>query len=92
MEDDGIRVRAVHHPRLAPVYQPQPYDDDSSDEHTEAVFDRDYGVVRGEGGRRGARVGTYYEGLRRGGAGHRDAYDEQRRHREYGREEPRSTG
>jgi hypothetical protein len=79
------------HPRSVPVYQPQPYDDNSSDEHVDEVYDREYGVEREEGGRRGARVGARYEGLRRGGAGHRDAYVEQRRRREYGREEPRST-
>jgi hypothetical protein len=53
------------------------------------VYDREYGVERGEGGHRGARVGARYEGLRRGGAGHRDAYGEQHRCQEYGREEPR---
>jgi hypothetical protein len=92
LEDDGIRVRAIHHPRPAPIYQPQPYDDNISDEHADEVYDREYGVERGEGGHRGARVGARYEGLRHGGAGHRDAYGEQRRRQEYGRKSPRSTG
>jgi hypothetical protein len=89
LEDDGIRVRAVHHPCPAPVFQPQPYDSSSSDEHADDVFNRDNGVERGRGGRRGARVGARYEGFRRGGAYHRDAHGEQRRHQEYGREESR---
>jgi hypothetical protein len=88
LEDDGIRVQAIHHPRLTPIYQSQPYDGNSSDEHADEVYDWEYGVKRGGGGRRGARVGTRYKGLRHGGAGHRDAYGEQRRHQEYGREEP----
>jgi hypothetical protein len=87
-EVSGVR-RAVHHPRPAPFLQPQPYDDDSSDEHAEGVFDRDYGVVQGEGGRRGARVGAGYEGYEHRGfaAGHGDAYGAQPRHHQYRRKE-----
>jgi hypothetical protein len=36
--DDEIRVRANR--RLTPVYQPQPFDDNGSDEHTARVFGR----------------------------------------------------
>ena len=87
LEDDGIHVRIIHHPRPVPIYQPQPYDDNTSDEHADEVNDQEYGVERG-GRRRGARVGARYEGLRRRGAGHRDAYGEQPRCQEYGKAEP----
>jgi hypothetical protein len=87
-EVGGVR-RAVHHPRSAPFLQPQPYDDDNSDEHAEGVFDRHYGVVRGEGGRRDARVGAGYEGYKHKGfdAGHEDVYGAQPRHRHFCRKE-----
>jgi hypothetical protein len=79
------------HPPSTPCTNlPTPtYDNNRNDEHVDEVYDRDYGVKRGGGRRRGARVGARYKGLRRGGAGHRDAYGEQPWHQEYGREEPR---
>jgi hypothetical protein len=44
LEDDGIRVRAVYHPCLAPINQPQVFDNNSSDEHADKVYGRNYGV------------------------------------------------
>jgi hypothetical protein len=80
VEDNGIRVRAIHHPSPTPIYQPHPYDNNNSDEHVDEAYDQDYGVEQGGGRRRGARVYTCYVGLRREGANHRDAYGEQPRH------------
>jgi hypothetical protein len=84
LKDDGIRVKAIHHPCPALVFQPQPYDDNNSDEHIDEVFGRNYGVARGGGGCRGARGGIGYKGYecRNVVVGHGEAYGEYPRHQE----------
>jgi len=99
-DDDGIRVRPILHRQLAPINRPLVYEDLSDDEDfAEGVFGQNDEVDRrGEGRRRtGHGGGAGFRGYERGGAGHmgnvyegaghRDAYGEQPRRQDHGREE-----
>ncbi|XP_059429202.1 uncharacterized protein LOC132163019 [Corylus avellana] len=98
-DDDGIRVRPIPHQPLAPINRPPAYDDPSDDEDfAEGVFRQDIEVDRRGELRRGVgRGGTGFRGYERGraghmgnvydGAGYRDAYGEQLRRQDLGREE-----
>lgn len=98
-DDDRIRVRPILHRRLAPINRPSIYEDLSDDEDfADGVFGQNVGVdLRGEGCRGASRGGIGFRGYERNGASHmgnvyegagyRDAYKEQPRHQDHGREE-----
>jgi hypothetical protein len=98
-DDDGIGVRPIPQRQLAPINPPPVYEDLSGDENfAEGVFEQNIGVDRRGERRRGAgRGGIGFRGYERGGtgrignvydcAGYRDAYGEQPRRHDYGREE-----
>ncbi|KAF8413550.1 hypothetical protein HHK36_001541 [Tetracentron sinense] len=95
-EDDGIREKPVHQPRLAPNNCPPIYDDLSEDEdYAEDVFGRNVGSARRGGGHGGVgRGGTGFGGPEHGdtrfmgnvygGADYRRAYGEQPMRQDYG--------
>jgi len=91
-DDDGIRVRPVHHPRHALINHPPTYDNFSDDEdYVDGVFGRNVGAEQRGGGRGG--VGDYKHdvasgmGNAYGGAGYNGAYREQLICQDYDREE-----
>ena len=98
-DDDGIRVRRTHHQWPAPINRQPTYDDLSDDEDfAGGVFGQDIGVDRRGGLCRGVgRGGAGFRGYEHSGAGHmenvyegagyRDAYEEQPKCQDYGREE-----
>jgi hypothetical protein len=90
-DDDGIRVRPVHHRRPAPNNRQPIHDEFSDDEdYAEGVFGRNVGADRRGGGRGGAgRGGAGFRGNVNGDAGYRRAYGEQPMRQDYGREESR---
>jgi hypothetical protein len=97
-DDDGIQVRPIPHERPAPINRPPVFDLSDGEDFAKGVFRQNVGLNRQGEGRRGTgRGGEGFRGYEHGGAGHmgnvyegtgyQDAYGEQPKRQDHGREE-----